>query len=39
MTPKLVTLRSILITAGWIATSPSDLDPEAERLARDDRKD
>jgi hypothetical protein len=34
----LAALRDSLIAAGWTATSPDVLDPEAEQLARQERQ-
>lgn len=38
MTPQLTTLRASLLAAGWTATSPDSLDPEDERMAREERQ-
>jgi hypothetical protein len=37
--PVLARLRAAMIAAGDSATSPDDLGPEGERMAREDRKD
>ncbi len=37
LTPKLTSLRASCIAAGWTAESPAVLDPEAERMAREDK--
>lgn len=35
----LTELRNLLIADGWTATSPTVLDADAERMAREDRQD
>lgn len=37
MTGNLTTLRSSLAANGWTASSPPVLDPDAERMAREDK--
>lgn len=39
MPSTLTSLRDSLLAAGWTATSPSDLGPEAEQMARLERQD
>lgn len=39
MTDVLAALRAELLAAGWTAESPAALDPDAERLAREEKQD